>query len=81
MATPIADARNPLTLVHPLGHPMGTPVARPLAGDKPTPTRLLTSDTRVTLTVLATLGMGLSLFAGLALCDLLPFIKVMVRGF
>ncbi|MDZ5645555.1 hypothetical protein [Nitrospirillum sp. BR 11828] len=77
MATPIADARNPLTLVH----PMGNPVARPLAGDSPTPARLLTSDTRVTLTVLVTLGMGLSLFASLALCDLLPFIKVMVRGF
>ncbi|MEE3627759.1 hypothetical protein UCD39_27930 [Nitrospirillum sp. BR 11752] len=81
MATPIADARNPLTLVHPMGDAVARPVSNPLAGDRPIPARLLTSDTRVTLTVLATLGMGLSLFAGLALCDLLPFIGVMVRGF
>ncbi|TWB09717.1 hypothetical protein FBZ89_13818 [Nitrospirillum amazonense] len=74
MAAPILDAQRRLTLPHPFA-------PSPLLGELPVPAPLLTADARMTLAVLAAMGAGLSLFAGLALCDLFPFIGVMLRGF
>ncbi|MEA1673461.1 hypothetical protein [Nitrospirillum sp. BR 11163] len=69
MAAPTFDVQNSLTL----------PTS--LVGEAPASSHLLTLDARMTLAVLAAMGTGLSLFAGLALCDLFPFIGVMLRGF
>ncbi|MBB6253740.1 hypothetical protein [Nitrospirillum iridis] len=43
--------------------------------------RRLSPDTRIILMVLAALSGALSLFAGVVLRDLFPFIGVMLQGF